>query len=103
MLYLAVLDLKGVVGKAKGGFVKTQEETGTEHGSLYTGDEATDRGGEPAILDQEAIGRLAYYYWEERGCPIDSPCEDWFRAESELRNRIASASCEETSQVTERR
>ena len=43
------------------------------------------------VLDQEAIARLAYFYWEERGCQNDSPYEDWFRAEAELRNRLASA------------
>jgi hypothetical protein len=41
-------------------------------------------------LDQETIARLAYYYWEARGCPHDSPHEDWFRAEAEVRNGLAS-------------
>jgi hypothetical protein len=27
---------------------------------------------------------LAYAYWEARGRPEGSPCEDWFRAEREL-------------------
>jgi hypothetical protein len=45
---------------------------------------------EPA-LDQEAIARLAYSYWEARGCRNDSPEEDWFRAEAELRNQLAAA------------
>jgi len=30
------------------------------------------------------IARLAYHLWEERGCPIGSPDEDWFRAEELL-------------------
>jgi len=34
---------------------------------------------------QEAIAALAYQYWQERGCPIGSPEEDWFRAERALR------------------
>ena len=42
-------------------------------------------------LDQEAIARLAYFYWEERGCQNDSPDEDWFKAEAELRSRLAAA------------
>jgi hypothetical protein len=46
---------------------------------------------EHRALDQEAIARLAYFYWEERGCPNDSPDEDWLRAEAERRNRLASA------------
>ena len=32
----------------------------------------------------EDIQRLAYRFWEERGCPIDSPDIDWYRAEHEL-------------------
>jgi hypothetical protein len=32
----------------------------------------------------EAIARLAYSYWEARGCQGGSPEEDWFRAEQEL-------------------
>jgi hypothetical protein len=35
--------------------------------------------------NQEEIARLAYSYWEARGCPIGSPEEDWYRAEMELR------------------
>jgi hypothetical protein len=35
--------------------------------------------------DREAIGNLAYRYWQERGCPAGSPEEDWYRAERELR------------------
>jgi hypothetical protein len=50
-----------------------------------------DLGIEHRTLDQEAIARLAYFYWEERGCPNDSPDEDWLRAEEELRNRLAAA------------
>lgn len=35
--------------------------------------------------DQRAIERLAYAYWEERGCPEGSGEEDWLRAEKALR------------------
>ena len=72
--------------------MKTQEEhvhTAPESG--HRSDEATDIGIEHPTLDQEAIALLAYSYWEERGCPNDSPYEDWFRAEAELRNRLAAA------------
>ena len=41
--------------------------------------------------DQEAIARLAYSYWQARGCPIGSPEEDWYRAENELRRPLAAA------------
>ena len=43
-----------------------------------------------AQSDQEAIARLAYFYWEARGRPNDSPEEDWFRAEADLRNPLAA-------------
>ena len=36
---------------------------------------------------QEEIAALAYSYWEQRGRPVGSPCEDWFRAEQELRGQ----------------
>ena len=71
--------------------MKTKEEqvhTASESG--HRSDEATDLGIEHRTLDQEAIARLAYFYWEERGCPNDSPDEDWFRAEAELRNQLAA-------------
>jgi hypothetical protein len=32
-----------------------------------------------------AIARLAYMYWEARGCQGGSAEEDWLRAERELR------------------
>jgi hypothetical protein len=39
-------------------------------------------------LDQEAIARLAYSYWEARGGQDGTPGEDWFRAEAALRSGI---------------
>jgi hypothetical protein len=78
-----------VSGKVKGDIVKTQEELENSH----RGDEATG-GIEHPALDQKVIGRLAYFYWEERGCPNDSADEDWFRAEAELRNRLAATASE---------
>ena len=78
--------------QAKGDMVKTQEEhMHTARESSHRSDEATDLGIEHPPLDQGAIARLAHSYWEERGCPNDSPGEDWFRAEAELRNRLAAA------------
>ncbi|HUI76416.1 MAG TPA: DUF2934 domain-containing protein [Bryobacteraceae bacterium] len=32
----------------------------------------------------EAIARLAYEHWQERGCPSGSPEVDWFHAEKKL-------------------
>jgi uncharacterized protein YjbJ (UPF0337 family) len=33
----------------------------------------------------EDIARLAYQIWQQRGCPIGTPEEDWFRAEEEIK------------------
>ena len=50
------------------------------------------------LLDRQKVASLAYGYWLERGCPCNSPQADreadWFRAESELRSRIASTIAE---------
>jgi Protein of unknown function (DUF2934) len=83
---------RDVKSKAEGDIVKTQEEhTHTARGSDHRSDEASDLGIERPAADREAIDRLAYLYWEERGCPNDSPDEDWFRAEAELRQQLADA------------
>jgi hypothetical protein len=36
---------------------------------------------------QQQTALLAYQLWMERGCPVGSPAEDWFRAEAALRSR----------------
>ena len=33
------------------------------------------------------IAALAYRLWQERGCPIGTPEEDWYRAEELLATR----------------
>jgi len=38
-----------------------------------------------AALEHERISGLAYFYWEQRGCPVGSPDEDWFRAQRDIR------------------
>jgi hypothetical protein len=40
-----------------------------------------------ASLERERIAELAYSYWEQRGCPLGSAEEDWFRAERTIRER----------------
>ena len=42
--------------------------------------------------ENQEIARLAYSYWEERGCPIGSPEQDWLRAEYELHARQSANS-----------
>lgn len=38
------------------------------------------------------IETLAYQFWEERGRPLGSAEEDWFRAERELRHHLGLSS-----------
>jgi hypothetical protein len=48
---------------------------------------------EPLIpqTNHEEIARLAFEYWQARGCPVGSPEEDWFRAEREWRAQVGKA------------
>ena len=70
--------------------MKTQrKDTHTGPKSSQTDNGATNPVRIP-VLDQEAIAVLAYYYWEARGCPHDSPHEDWFRAEAELHGQMGT-------------
>ena len=39
----------------------------------------------------EEIAKLAYSYWEARGCQGGSADEDWARAEQELRVNVSAA------------
>jgi hypothetical protein len=78
--------------KATGDIMKMQGSgMHVERAGSETNNEATDAALESPMLDQEAIARVAYFCWEARGCPSDSPDEDWFRAEAELRSRLAAA------------
>ena len=77
-----------------------QHHTGTGSGTAAGGAaaravdhvKATARAVEPAVdsaasgsaPEREQIARLAYSYWQARGCPEGSPGEDWLRAEAEL-------------------
>lgn len=38
-----------------------------------------------AALEHERIAALAYFFWQQRGCPAGSPDDDWFQAEREIR------------------
>ncbi len=40
----------------------------------------------PELRNEQATAALAYEFWIQRGCPIGTPEEDWFRAEEELKN-----------------
>lgn len=72
--------------------MKTQEEgMHAKPGTGETENEATSLTVESPVLDQETIARAAYFCWEARGCPNDSPDEDWFQAEAELRIRLTAS------------
>ena len=42
------------------------------------------------IVSEDAITALAYQLWQDRGCPVGSDQEDWFRAEQELQDRTGA-------------
>jgi len=45
-------------------------------------------------VDRDELARLAYWHWEMRGFPEDSPEQDWFWAEEELRRQRLAAGYE---------
>lgn len=47
--------------------------------------------GSGSIPDHEQVARVAYSYWQARGCPEGSPEQDWFDAEAALRTMAARA------------
>jgi hypothetical protein len=66
-----------------------REDMHTERASSETNNEATGLVTDGAF-DREAIALSAYFYWEARGRPHDSPHEDWFKAEAEICNRLGA-------------
>ena len=46
----------------------------------------------PSAVDARDIEERAYQSWCERGCPMGSPEEDWYRAEQDLIARFATVS-----------
>jgi|GEM_PF-503941 uncharacterized protein YjbJ (UPF0337 family) len=42
--------------------------------------------------EHEEIACLAYQDWQQRGCPIGTPEEDWFRAEEEIKQHLCETS-----------
>jgi len=49
--------------------------------------EVTTRSANQERHSHEEIAALAYAFWMERGYPVGSPEEDWFRAVQELHRR----------------
>ena len=48
---------------------------------------------------QQQTALLAYQFWMERGCPLGSPAEDWFRAELQLEEVAVDAAEEAPAHV----
>ena len=68
-----------------GGSVRRSRGSGATHSRKPgTTVETTSETDMVEQLDQEAIARLAYSYWEARGGADGTPEDDWFRAEHEL-------------------
>ena len=67
----------GLSGERTGEGAKTMRKSRTKQPTTTESDSA--------ITDREAIEKLAYHYWLERGCPEGSAGEDWFRAERVVR------------------
>lgn len=55
-------------------------------GNVATSDESRSAATHP---EKTSIAALAYQLWLERGCPIGSDQDDWFRAEAMLKSRSA--------------
>ncbi|HVN06422.1 MAG TPA: hypothetical protein VMT86_18510 [Bryobacteraceae bacterium] len=45
------------------------------------------------VVDREELSRLANWHWEMEA-PEETPAEDWFWAEEELRRQRLAAGCE---------
>lgn len=58
----------------------TTEKKPNSKPSTVNGLEPPDSSEQQQTNDQQ-IRQLAYHLWQERGCPADSPEEDWYRAE----------------------
>jgi hypothetical protein len=64
---------------------------------LHAATETQDRSGLVTQLrddeiHEDAIAKLAHQLWLERGSPIGSPEEDWYRAEGLLREEARASS-----------
>ena len=65
----------------------------TKSGTSQSGEQA----GTIDAINRDAIEKLAYEYWLNRGCPVGSAEEDWIEAERTLQ---AAASTEQRAVAT---
>lgn len=65
----------------------------SKHGSLesVSAGSAQSQAAEAATTEcnEVEVREQAYSCWQERGCPVGSPDEDWLRAERELNGHAA--------------
>lgn len=47
-------------------------------------DSRDDGGARESLTTRDAVEKLAYQYWLDRGCPEGSAAEDWLQAERTL-------------------
>lgn len=66
---------------------KTRPARAVEHALAQKHSRPVD----PPQPTSEEIAKLAYSYWEARGCQGGSPEEDWFRAQRELLEQLNAA------------
>jgi hypothetical protein len=66
---------------------KTPRVKGAQHSKVSTESPFSSSHPEDA---HEVIARIAYSFWESRGCATGAALEDWIRAEHEYRQRIAA-------------
>ena len=55
--------------------------------------------GKVQSLNREAVEKLAYQYWLDRGCPEGSAGEDWLQAERTLLSSTAKLAPPDTSRA----
>jgi len=59
-------------------------ESSQQQGQLQVGTERQPQQQITNNVQPQAIANLAYELWQQRGCPMGSPEEDWNRAEQLL-------------------
>jgi len=65
----------------------TEESAATAENPTEPVESAGQTAGLEPNCNEDEVAALAYKLWQERGCPIGSDQEDWFRAENELKNQ----------------
>jgi hypothetical protein len=69
----------------------TPRVTGVKHSKVAESVLTANVSASPAPMEDpgQAIAKIAYGYWAERGYQGGNPADDWFRAEAEYSNTTA--------------